>query len=109
MQITTETTSVNGFTVINVKGKLDVTSSEGFTELSISETEKNPKIVLDFAGLEYISSAGLRAVLMIAKKAAAAGGSFAVAGAVGSVVDVFKISGFDGIIRMCPTIQEITG
>jgi len=56
------------------------------------------KLVLDLSGLDYISSAGLRAILATAKRLQTAGGAIAVCGLSGVVREVFTISGFDALL-----------
>ena len=56
------------------------------------------KLVLDLSALDYISSAGLRAILATAKRLQAAGGTLAVCGLTGVVREVFTISGFDALL-----------
>lgn len=104
-----EVSMIKDYTVIKVKGRLDAGTTEKFLQTAAAQAEQNPKIILDFSGLEYISSAGLRAVLLTAKKSSSQGGSFAVAAACSAVADIFRVAGFDGIIRMTETVSEITG
>jgi anti-anti-sigma factor len=68
------------------------------------EEEKN--ILLDFKELEYISSAGLRSVLIAAKKAKELQGKFALACLAKMVKDVFDLSGFSSIIQIYPDIPS---
>lgn len=56
-------------------------------------------IVFDFDRLEYVSSAGLR-VLMIAYKKIGPAGEFAIEGASDEVREVFEITGFSDIFEL---------
>ena len=56
-------------------------------------------VVLDMEQLVYISSAGLRVILMIARSLQGENRKFAVCSLVGPVREVFEISGFDKIIQ----------
>ena len=57
-------------------------------------------LVLDFARVAYISSAGLRVLLSTQKKMNAAGGSLTIANAVPAVREVFDITGFSDILNL---------
>jgi len=54
--------------------------------------------ILDLNGLDYISSAGLRVILLLAKNLKAKKGKLSLCSVSGPVKDVFMISGFSTII-----------
>lgn len=60
-------------------------------------------VLIDFSELSYISSAGLRVVLMAAKKTKAAGGKLALCCLSEAVNEVFVVSGFNNILDIQPT------
>jgi len=62
--------------------------------------EGNKGFVVDFKGLDYISSAGLRALLATAKLLKGKGGQIRFANITGTVKEVFDISGFGSIFQM---------
>lgn len=94
-------------TVIMVEGRLD-SSSSGMLEkkiLSLIETgEKN--FLVDFSGMDYISSAGLRVLLMAAKKTKPAGGKVVLSALTDNVKEVFDIAGFTSIFAIFTTQEE---
>ena len=93
--------------VFEVTGRLDsVTSNELEKELlsHLQGGEKN--LLIDFAGLDYISSAGLRVLLMAAKKAKTAGGRVMLANLVSNVKEVFEIAGFTSIFPIFNSQDE---
>jgi anti-anti-sigma factor len=59
-------------------------------------------VLMDFSGLSYISSAGLRVVLLTAKKTKAVGGKLALCSLNDSIREVFVVSGFDNILDIQP-------
>ncbi len=94
-------------TVIMIEGRLD-SSSSGMLEkkiLSLMETgEKN--FLVDFSGMDYISSAGLRVLLMAAKKTKPAGGKVVLSALTDNVREVFDIAGFTSIFSIFATQEE---
>lgn len=56
--------------------------------------------VLDFSGLEYISSAGLGVLLIVQKRAVADGKGLKIINVNKHISDVFRFSGFDKIFRI---------
>ncbi|MDD2511352.1 MAG: STAS domain-containing protein [Syntrophomonas sp.] len=97
----------NNATLIMLEGRLD-SSTSGMLEkklLSLMETgEKN--FLLDFSGMDYISSAGLRVLLMAAKKSKTAGGKVLLSALTDNVKEVFDIAGFTGIFTIFATAEE---
>lgn len=76
-------------------GRIDTTTSSGLEERllhGVSEGER--RLVLDLAGVEYISSAGLRVLLRLAKKMQLSGGDLVLCGLGDSVRQVFELAGF---------------
>ncbi len=83
----------NGTTVIAPEGKIDHVTVEEF-ENTINETgEKCESLTLDMAGVEYVSSAALRAVLnandLMEKK-----GGLTLKNVNSRVMEIFNITGF---------------
>lgn len=65
--------------------------------------EKVTALALDLEHLSYISSAGLRVILIIARQLQTRGAKFGVCSLSDSISEVFQVSGFDQIIRIHAT------
>ena len=81
--------------VVEVSGQLDIQSSDKFTmhcKALVDQGEKN--IVLDFSKLKYLSSAGLRAILVLDRQLLEAGGTLALCAPSEPAKMVLTISGF---------------
>ena len=74
--------------------------------LSMQRSENSScSLILDLENLAYISSAGLRAILLITKSVKAKGANIALCTLPNQIEEVFNISGFDKIIPIYPTRQ----
>lgn len=92
--------------VVRVAGKMDaVTAPEYEKNINSLISEGETCFVVDFEGLTYISSAGLRGILTTAKTLKGKGGQVLFANVTGTVKEVFDMSGFGSIFRMCPSID----
>ncbi|MBS1187623.1 MAG: anti-sigma-factor antagonist [Burkholderiaceae bacterium] len=88
-------------TVITLAGRLDaVTVPEYERKVQQLINDGDSRFVVDFDGLAYISSAGLRGLLVMAKLLKAKGGQVRFANVKGAVKEVFAISGFNAIFGM---------
>ena len=84
---------------VAVSGRLDTTTAP---ELDAALREALPgvkELWLDFSGLDYISSAGLR-VLLSTQKTMSKQGSMTLTGVNEGVMEVFEITGFAGILTI---------
>lgn len=85
--------------VLNVSGRLDTTTAPSL-ESAVAETVVAcERLVLDFAGLEYISSAGLRVILK-AQKAMATKGGMKLLHVNETIMEIFEITGFSDILTI---------
>ena len=64
------------------------------------------RAVIDLAGVEYISSVGLRVLMLASKQVKAQGGALAVAGLQPVVREIFEISRFNLVLEVFPTLRE---
>jgi anti-sigma B factor antagonist len=97
-------------TLLTAAGRMDtITAPEFETAVQALLDRKRTRVVADLAQVNYISSAGLRSILVAATKLKAAGGELLFAGVSGMVLDVFTISGFKSMFRLFDTAAEALG
>jgi anti-anti-sigma factor len=93
--------------VVSVEGRIDTISAPDFQRRMEEMLQEGARaIVVDLERLEYISSAGLRSVLVAAQKCKQAGGRFCCCALQGMVKKVFDISGFHVIIPILETTEQ---
>jgi anti-anti-sigma factor len=84
-------------------GRLDSNNSTAFEQEVMGRLDGAAAgMVFDFTGLTYVSSAGLRVVLVAAKQVKRKGGRFVLCGLTESIREVFKISGFLSVLTVEP-------
>lgn len=87
--------------VLQLHGRLDSTSSATAEAEILGHLDGGAgHVVLDFADLDYISSAGLRVILVAAKRVKAAGGAMVLCALRPHIREVFEISGFLSILTV---------
>ena len=93
--------------IVEAEGRIDGVNASDF-EASLSHTiqDDDQSVIVDLAALAYISSAGLRAVLLTAKSLSKRKAKFALCTPTKSIREVFEISGFDKIIDIHDTREE---
>jgi anti-anti-sigma factor len=98
IHITEETRQ--GWRVVTVTGRADAETAHAFETALRAAVEAHAKVVGNFAGLDYISSAGLRALLQVARSAQTRNSEFAVCSLTAPVRKVFDISGLNNVLHI---------
>lgn len=82
-------------------GRIDASNASALEKDLLALMEASgPSVILDLGGLSYISSAGLRVLLLGAKSARAKGGKAVICSAPAAIAEVLKMSGFDKVIPL---------
>lgn len=96
--------------VLAPKGRLDHESCEAFQADLRPHAEACARdgmaMVLDLSGLEYVSSAGLRCLMIAAREAKARAGRIVVAAMQPVVAEIFQISRFNLVLEVFPTLRD---
>jgi anti-sigma B factor antagonist len=92
--------SRKGWRVVTVTGRADSEGADALETALRSAVEGHDRVVVDFKGVNYISSAGLRAVLQAARAAQTRGSEFAVCGLTEFVRKVFDTSGLNRLLTI---------
>ena len=101
------TTQDGDAVILAPEGRLDGATSSGLEAALSSRIESGARtLVIDFSNLGYVSSAGLRVLLMTAKKMKGTGGYFALCGLKPGVFQVIKMAGFDKILTIHDGVAE---
>jgi anti-anti-sigma factor len=94
----------DGVTILAMSGRLDGASAPTVEEKVLALIDGGAdRLVIDCAGLEYISSAGLRVLLIAAKRLAPPRGKLALAALRTQVREVLDVAGFSSLFAIHPT------
>ena len=90
-----------GALILSLQGRLDTNTSELFEERMMAIIDAgNNRLVVDLTDLDYVSSAGLRVLLMGAKRLKNEKGRLALCGLRDHIREVFEVSGFLEILTV---------
>lgn len=108
MQI--EVNHIEGKAVVTIRGDLDALTTPEATQYLESLVEAgNVNLIVDLGQVNYMSSAGLRMILVTLKKSREKGGDLRLAAPNPGVEKILEITGFDNIIRYFPDVQSAIG
>ena len=103
MQIQTE--NAQGEIILRIQGRLDTVSSPQFRAVIDGiDFRQYPKVTLDFTEVDYITSAGLRELLVLKKRLGSK--PFLIANARQNILGVFRTTGFSGYFDFVDTATK---
>src|SRR5215470_14746293 len=95
--------------LIRVEGRIDHTTAKAFEEALSPHvtgcTGDDKKLLLDFSGVTFISSAGLRVLMVAAKQCRKQNGKMVLASLQPVIQEIFQISRFDSLFEVFPTVR----
>jgi anti-anti-sigma factor len=104
-----KTQNIANVVLFQVEGRIDHTTAKAF-ESALSPhlagcTGEEKKLLLDCGGLVYISSAGLRVLMIAGKQCRKQNGKMVVAALQPMIQEIFQISRFDKVFEVFPTVR----
>ncbi len=94
-------------TIFKPAGRLDSASSVGLEHAVLERLQSGCKrVVFDLSGVDYISSAGLRVILLAGKRLQPVQGSLVLCGLREDVRGVFEMSGFLNLFACTSGLDE---
>lgn len=96
--------------VVSVTGRVDHSTAPAFGSVLLPHVEgcagENKKLVVDLARVDYLSSAGLRILMIAAKGCRKQNGKIVLAALQPTVHEVFRIGRFDMVFETFSTVRE---
>jgi anti-sigma B factor antagonist len=89
-----------GDIVLSLNGKLTASAAGEFSASVEEALVEAPALVLDFAGVDYMASAGLRVLVAAQKKLSASGGSLTLINVGKTVMEVLEVTGLDEVFAI---------
>ena len=93
-----KTRIIDGVTVVDIFGRLDTRTSGSATDELNRIAGESENVLLNLEDTEFLSSAGLRVILRLAKVVNGSAFCLKVSGARGIVKEVMEISGFEDLM-----------
>ena len=90
----------DGKIILVLDGRLDTTTAPKLQEVLIPVFDEASDVTLDFANLAYISSAGLRVLLMGEKTSKTKDAKMIITNVSEEIMDVFEMTGFNDMLEI---------
>jgi len=95
-----------GVTICSLSGELDARTAQQVQDEILMSMPKGVRILLNFADVTFVSSAGLRTMLLIYRQAQRVQGSVALVGLSEELKSVLSATGFLGFFVVAGTVEE---
>ena len=96
---------IDSFALVEVIGRVDSENSETLKDFLLELGKRERQVLIDCSALEYISSTGLGALLMLLKLMQKKGGTLRLFGLSPRIAEVFEISGFNKLFSIFPSLD----
>lgn len=91
--------SISNRVVVSLIGRLDTITASDLEDQVVPLLKEGTDMLLDCKGLEYVSSSGLRIILLIHKKLIAARGRLSLTNVSLSIKSIFDMTGFTSLLN----------
>ena len=95
--------------VISVNGRLDTISSPDFDQALQPLYGKTQHLIIDLASCSYLSSSGIRSLLVATKRLKSDGGTLYISGMKPEVFQVIEMAGLHRVFKLSDTTEEAIG
>ena len=99
----------DGRAVVALRGELDVADAASVAAALTALAARARELIVDLAGLEFIDSSGLAALVTARKQARQAGGDLLLAAPQDQVLRVLAATGLTGVFCVHATVGQATG
>lgn len=99
--------SADGVTIMEPRGRMDTIGAKPFADRVVELIRSGcNQILIDLKHIQYISSAGFRALLIARKQSADTSGKLVLCGLSAEVRRLFEMSAFTDLFTICGTRDE---
>lgn len=95
--------------LVTVSGRIDSSNAAQFDEVLKEVSERKNNVVLDMSGVDYISSAGLRAIVALLRESKKNRGDVRLANPSPRVTEVLSLAGLDSLFQVFDTSAAAVG
>jgi len=96
---------VGDATTLRIVGRVDSSVSKILEQKVLEVVSRDSAIVVDLAEMNYVSSAGLRSFITLAKRAHSSNRTIALCGMREEVAEIFEISGLLDLFKIYDTVE----
>ncbi|GAB4029221.1 anti-sigma factor antagonist [Spirosoma gilvum] len=104
MNVTSST--VESITILEATGSIDSKTAPEFERMALTAIQGQSEVLLDLTNVDFLSSAGLRVLLMIYRQVKAKNGKVVLVGTSEEILDIMANTGFLSFFLTAATLEE---
>jgi anti-sigma B factor antagonist len=97
--------TIKEVTVVEIAGEIDANTATGITQIVLPLVQPHCRLLLDMTEVLYMSSAGLRMLLLVYRQASTQEGRIVLVGLSQEIEDTMFITGFLNFFTICKTLD----
>ncbi len=98
--------TIKDITVIEAEGNIDSRTAGEFEKASFAATQEEDKLIIDLSKVEFLSSAGLRSLLMLYRQVKARNGKIVLVGVSEEIQEVMENTGFINFFTLTELLED---
>jgi anti-sigma B factor antagonist len=99
----------DGRAVVALRGELDVADAASAAAALVAVAAREQGVIVDLAGLEFIDSSGVAALVLVRKQARRAGGDLLLAAPQDQVLRILTITRLAGVFSVHASVEQAAG
>jgi anti-sigma B factor antagonist len=99
----------DGRAVVALRGELDVADAASVAAALVAVAAREQAVIVDLAGLEFIDSSGVAALVLVRKQARRAGGDVLLAAPQDQVLRILAVTRLAGVFSVHASVEEAAG
>lgn len=96
----------NNILIIKVNGSIDSNTAPDIQEKVLEASADSKNVIIDLSEVDFVSSAGLRVILMIYRQIKSKNGKVVLVGVSEEIEDVMTVTGFANFFEMVDTVEN---
>ncbi len=96
----------NEILIIEVNGSIDSNTAPEVQQKVLEASTDSNNVIIDLSEVDFVSSAGLRVILMIYRQIKAKNGKVVLVGVSEEIQDVMTVTGFANFFEMVDTVEN---
>ena len=94
-----------GYSLVKLEGNVDAKTATEVQTAIVPLAKESPRVIVEMSGVSYMSSAGLRVMLLLYRQSVASKSQVVLVGVLKEIQEVMKVTGFLGFFTLADSVE----